>query len=69
MMCPAIDTPANCKIRAVIRVLHDKIMSATEIHRELFAALYGQNVMGEGTVIQWCTMLKNWQRFSFRTFV
>jgi hypothetical protein len=32
MMCPAIDKPARCEIRAVIRLLHVKNMSAEEIH-------------------------------------
>jgi hypothetical protein len=43
MMCPAIDNPATCEIRAVIRFLQAKIMSAAEIHRKLCAP-YGQNV-------------------------
>jgi hypothetical protein len=50
-MCPAIDNPASCEIRAVIRFLHSKNMSATEIYREL-CAVCGQNVMSEGTVRQ-----------------
>jgi hypothetical protein len=37
MKCPAIDKPANCEIRAVIRFLHAKNMSPAEIHRELCA--------------------------------
>jgi hypothetical protein len=49
-MCPAIHNPASCEIRDVIRFIHAKIMSAAEIHRELCAAVYGQNVMSEGTV-------------------
>jgi hypothetical protein len=45
MMCPAIDNPASCKIRAVvIRFLHARNMSVAEIHRELCAAVYGRNV-------------------------
>jgi hypothetical protein len=35
-MCPAIDTPTSCEIRAVISFLHAKIMSAAEILREFF---------------------------------
>jgi hypothetical protein len=49
--CPAIDNPASCKVRAVIRILHDKSMSAVEIHLEL-CAVYGQNVMNEEIVRQ-----------------
>jgi hypothetical protein len=43
MMCPAIDNPASCEIRAVVRSLHAKVMSAAEIHREL-CAICGQKV-------------------------
>jgi hypothetical protein len=56
-MCPAIDNPASCEIRAAIRFLHAKITSASENHREL-CAVYGQN-MSEGTVRQRCTMFKD----------
>jgi hypothetical protein len=56
-VCPAIDNPDSCEISAVIRFLHAKKMSAVEIHRELWAA-YGQNVISEGTVRQWCRMFK-----------
>jgi hypothetical protein len=57
-MCPAIDNPASCKIRAVIQFLHAKCMSAVEIHPEL-CTIYSQNVMSEGTVRQWCRMFKD----------
>jgi hypothetical protein len=30
MMCPVIDDPASCEIRAVIRYLHAQNMSAVE---------------------------------------
>jgi hypothetical protein len=45
-MCPAIDNPASCEIRALIRFIHTNNMSVEEIHREL-CAIYGQNVMSE----------------------
>jgi hypothetical protein len=51
MMCPATGNPASCKIRAVIRFINAKNVSAAEIHSEL-CAVYGQNVMSEGTVRQ-----------------
>jgi hypothetical protein len=54
MMCSA-----SCEIRDVIRFLHAKNMKAVEIHRELCAAVYGQNVMNEGTVRQCCRMFKD----------
>jgi hypothetical protein len=50
-MCPVIDNPTNCKIRAVIVCfLHDKNMSAAEINCELCEVVYSQNVMNEGNV-------------------
>jgi hypothetical protein len=58
MLCPAIDNPASCKIRPDIRFLHTKSMSAVEIHRQL-CAIYGRNVMSEGTTRQWCIMFKD----------
>jgi hypothetical protein len=61
MMYPAIDNPTSRKIRAVTCFLHDNNMSAAEIHREL-CAVYGQNVMSEGTVRQWRRMLKDGRR-------
>jgi hypothetical protein len=57
-MCPAIDNPTSCEIRAVIRFLHSKNMSTAESNREL-CAVYGQNIMSEGTVTQWCRMFKD----------
>jgi hypothetical protein len=53
MMCPATHSPASCEIRVVIRFLHAKNINAAEIRRELCAAVYGQNVMSEGTARQW----------------
>jgi hypothetical protein len=58
MMCPVFDNPTSCKICSVIRFLHAKSMSVAEIHRELRAA-YGQNVVSEGTVRQWCRMFRD----------
>jgi hypothetical protein len=48
-MCPAIDNPTSCEIRAVTHFLHTKNMSAEEIHHEL-CTVYSQNVMSEGSV-------------------
>jgi transposase len=59
MLCLATYNPANCEIRTLIRFLHAKNMNAGEIHRELCAAVYDQNVMCEGTVRQWCRMFKD----------
>jgi hypothetical protein len=51
MTCSAIDNPASYEIRILIRFIHAKNMSTAEIHREV-CAVYGQNVMSEGTVRQ-----------------
>jgi hypothetical protein len=53
-----MDNPASSKIHAVILFRHVKNMSAAEIQYEL-CVVYGQNVMSEGTVRQWCGMFKD----------
>jgi transposase len=58
MQYPANDNAASCEIRTLIRFLHAKNMSATEIIREL-CAVYGQNLMNDGTITQWCRMFKH----------
>jgi hypothetical protein len=60
MMYPAIDNPASCEFRAIIRFLRAKNMSAVEIHCEL-CAVYCQNVVSEGNVRQWCRMFRDGQ--------
>jgi hypothetical protein len=39
IMCPAIDKPASCETRAVIRFLYNRNMSAVEIHHESCTAV------------------------------
>jgi hypothetical protein len=56
-MCPAIDKPTSCEIRAVIHFTLKTL--AAEIHRELCMAVHSQNVMSEGTVRHWCRMVKD----------
>jgi hypothetical protein len=58
MMCRAIDNPTSCEIGAFILFLHAKNMSAAEMHLEL-CAVYGQSVISEGTVRQWCRIIKD----------
>jgi hypothetical protein len=60
-MCPAIYNPASCETCELFRFLQAKSMSAAEIHFELGAAVYGQNVMSEGIVGQWSRMFKIWR--------
>jgi hypothetical protein len=61
MICPTIYNHVSCEIRVFIRFLHAESMSAVEIHRELCAAVYGQNVMSEGTVRQLCRLFRDWR--------
>jgi hypothetical protein len=55
----AIGNPASYEICTYIRFLHCKGMSAAEIPHEFCAAVYGQSVMSEETVKQWCRMFKD----------
>jgi hypothetical protein len=48
-MCPAIDNPTSCEIRAVIRFFRDKNRNAAEIYHEL-CVIYSKNIVSEGTV-------------------
>ncbi|GBL72998.1 hypothetical protein AVEN_128168-1 [Araneus ventricosus] len=57
-MCAAIENPAKCEVRGVIRFLWAKRLSAADIHREL-CAVYGPNIMSEGVVRQWVRFFKD----------
>jgi hypothetical protein len=59
LWCVLIDNPTSCKIHTVIHVLHAKNMSSEEIHWELCAVVYSQNIMRQETVRQWCRMFKD----------
>jgi hypothetical protein len=54
-----IYNPTSNEINALIFFLHAKNMTATEICCELGMVVYGQNVMNEGTVRQWCRVSKD----------
>ena len=54
----SVASPASCEIRSVIRFLHAEGNSAAEIHRRL-CGLYGNDVMSQGSVREWCRKLKN----------
>jgi hypothetical protein len=56
-MCSAIENRGSCGIRSVILILPAKNMSAAEMHHELCGLR--QKVVSEGTVRQWCRMLKD----------
>jgi hypothetical protein len=57
-MYPASVNPAGCEICTGTLFLHTKNMSSAEMHHEL-CVVYGQNVMSEGTVREWCRMFKD----------
>jgi [histone H3]-lysine36 N-dimethyltransferase SETMAR len=57
-MSAAIETPAKCEVRSVIRFFVAKQYSAAEIHREL-CTVYGPNVMSAGVVREWVRAFKS----------
>lgn len=57
-MSAAIENPAKCEVRAVIRFLLAQNVSAADIHRQL-CTVYGPNVMSEGVVRQWVRFFKS----------
>jgi hypothetical protein len=59
--CFAIDNPTSCEIHTVILSLHPKNLRAVEIHHGFCTVVYGQNMMGEGTVRQWCRIFTDGQ--------
>lgn len=58
VMCAAIENPASCEVRSVIRFLWAKKLKPIEIYRQL-CEVYGNNVISEGGVRQWCIRFKN----------
>jgi len=56
-VCAAINNPASCEVRAVIRFLLARNNNAAEIHRQL-CEVHGPNVMSESKVRQWCRLFK-----------
>ena len=57
-MCAAIENPASYEVPSVIRFMLVENHTPIEIHRQL-CKVYGNNVMSEGGVRQWCIMFKN----------
>ena len=56
-MCAAINNPASCEVRAVIRFLLARNNNAVEIHRQL-CEVYVPNVMNDSKGRQWCRLFK-----------
>ncbi|GFV07952.1 HTH_48 domain-containing protein [Trichonephila clavipes] len=57
-MFEAIDQPADCEIRSVIRFLTAKNVSAAEIHRQI-KDVYGPNAMSSSKVRKWVRTFKD----------
>lgn len=57
-MSVAIENPASCEVRAVIRFLLAKNHKPIEIYRQI-CDVYGQGIMSESRVRQWCIDFKN----------
>ncbi|GFW56834.1 histone-lysine N-methyltransferase SETMAR [Trichonephila clavipes] len=57
-MFEAIDQPADCEIRSVIRFLTAKNVSAAEIHRQI-SDVYGPNEMSSSKVRKWVRAFKD----------
>jgi hypothetical protein len=54
-MSEKIEDPAECEVRAVIRVLNAQNVRPIEIYHQLIA-VYGEGVMNEPNVRKWCRM-------------
>jgi len=53
-----MENPASCEVLSVIRFLLVENHKPIEIHRQL-CKMYGNKVMSEGGVRQWCIIFKN----------
>jgi hypothetical protein len=56
-MCAAINNPASCEVRAVIRFLLARNNNAAEIQRQL-CEVYCPTVMSDSEVRQWWCLFK-----------
>jgi hypothetical protein len=50
--------PANCELRAVIRLFHAEGQIAAEVHRRL-CSVYGDNVMSDSCMREWCRQFRD----------
>uniref|UniRef100_A0A670Z1V8 Mos1 transposase HTH domain-containing protein n=1 Tax=Pseudonaja textilis TaxID=8673 RepID=A0A670Z1V8_PSETE len=57
-MCAAIENPASCEVRSVIRFLLAETHKPIEIFQQL-CEVYGDNIITEGGVRQWYIKFKN----------
>ncbi|GFY07655.1 HTH_48 domain-containing protein [Trichonephila clavipes] len=54
----AIENPASCEVRSVIRFLLAKNLKLMEIYRQA-CEVYRNNVMNESSIRKWCIEFKN----------
>ncbi|GFW72481.1 HTH_48 domain-containing protein [Trichonephila clavipes] len=57
-MSIAIENPASCEVRSVIRFLLAKKPKTSEIYRQV-CEVYRNNVMNESSIRKWCIQFKN----------
>ncbi|KAL4104977.1 hypothetical protein QTP88_020252 [Uroleucon formosanum] len=57
-MCAAIENPASCEVRSVIRFLLAKNLKPIDIYRQL-REVYGDYLMNESSVRKWGIQFKN----------
>ncbi|GFV14307.1 HTH_48 domain-containing protein [Trichonephila clavipes] len=57
-MSTAIENPASCEVRSVIRFLLAKNLKLMEIYRQV-CEVYRNNVMDESLIRKWCIRFKN----------
>lgn len=56
-MAAAINSPADCEVRSVIRFLLAKNVKPVDIHREL-CSVYGADIMSYTAVKKWCVIVR-----------
>ncbi|XP_035211673.1 protein GVQW3-like [Stegodyphus dumicola] len=57
-MWAAIENPASCEVRSMIRFLLAKNLKSMEIYRQV-SKVYGNNIMNESSIRKWCIQFKN----------
>ncbi|GFV67079.1 HTH_48 domain-containing protein [Trichonephila clavipes] len=57
-MPPPIENPADCEVRAVIRLLCAQGFKSVGIHHQI-SEVYGENIMSDGMVRKWVKAFKD----------
>jgi hypothetical protein len=53
-----VHNTATLEVSAVVRLLHAKNFNSAEVHHEICASVYSQNVINEGPVRKWWIVFK-----------